>query len=400
MRLLFFSHIFPRPGKPNLGIFSLQQCVALVDAGHSVQVVSPRPWIEGLQRRLWHPSSTPLGWEKISVDYPLYVYPPGILRSLYGQCMWASSRSSLRKAIAQFKPDCIVSYWAHPDGHVAAMAAREAGLPAAVIIGGSDVLILPHESRLRRRAILAALRSVDAVVTVSQHLKDETIALGIPAECVHVVYQGADRTRFTPGDRSAARVRLGLPTEERILLFVGSLLPVKGVDVLLEACARLVAEGIQFHLYLVGEGSSRGGLVGQAHKLRLEKRVTFVGAVRQHLLPDWYRAADLKVLASRSEGIPNVLREAMACGVPFVASRVGGIHEIADDKIDRLVPPEDPKALAEAIASSLRMPQPVERAPRGDTWADSAASLVEVIKPFVRRRFSGESSFTNVEPAL
>lgn len=385
MRVLFVSHIFPRPGKPNLGIFSLHQCAALAPAGHPVRAVSPRPWTEGIRARPWQ-GDPPAGLANVPTEYPLYVYPPGTMRPAYGRFMWASCRRAIRRAFADFRPDCVLSYWVHPDGQVAHMAGCEAGIPSAVIVGGSDVLVLPHESAARGRQIRSVLHSVDAVITVSDHLRDATVALGVPADRVHTVYQGADRERFTPRDPAAARARLGIPTDGRVLVFVGSLLPVKGVDVMLDACARAKADGTDFRLYLVGDGPARADLEARAARLSLGATVRFVGSVRQHLLPDWYRAADLTVMASRSEGIPNVLREAMACGVPFVATRVGGIHEIADPAMDRLVPPEDPAALAAAITEALWAPRPPTREGRGPTWAASAERLVEVMRPLVYAR--------------
>ena len=100
-------------------------------------------------------------------------------------------------------------------------------------------------------------------------------------------------------------------------------------------------------------------------------------------LPDWYRAADLTVLPSRSEGLPNVLRESLACGTPFVASDVGGICEIGDETCSILVPPEDPEALAEAIEQGLCRWGSAGRpgiAPRFLTWSESAESLLRILK--------------------
>jgi glycosyltransferase involved in cell wall biosynthesis len=129
--------------------------------------------------------------------------------------------------------------------------------------------------------------------------------------------------------------------------------PVKGFDILLDALARAPARAMPWHWHHIGEGSQQGELVGRVRDLGLEDRVTFLGRRSNAALVDWYRAADLLVLPSRSEGVPNVLMEAMACGLPFVASAVGGVPEIAPDA-DWCVPPEDPDALSTAIAAALR----------------------------------------------
>src|SRR5207244_6384979 len=123
-------------------------------------------------------------------------------------------------------------------------------------------------------------------------------------------------------------------------------------DVLLDACAAL-RHRRPVRLYLVGDGPLRGRLEKAAGALGLADVVSFVGPRLHDELPDWYRAADLTVLPSRSEGLPNVLRESLACGTPFVASRVGGIPDIAEVPAHRLVSPDDPGALADAIAVTL-----------------------------------------------
>jgi hypothetical protein len=82
----------------------------------------------------------------MKVEYPLYVYPPGVLQSVYHRFMALSSRRATKRVMAELRPDCIISYWAHPDGAVAARLARDAGIPSGVIVGGSDVLVLARHS--------------------------------------------------------------------------------------------------------------------------------------------------------------------------------------------------------------------------------------------------------------
>jgi glycosyltransferase involved in cell wall biosynthesis len=107
--------------------------------------------------------------------------------------------------------------------------------------------------------------------------------------------------------------------------------------------------------------------------------VRFVGAVRHDQLPDWYRAADVTALSSHSEGIPNVLRESLACGTPYVSTDVGGISELSDHPAIRLVPPRDPAALAEALANSLaeRERMPMDAVERG--WTNYSQELVRTL---------------------
>ena len=200
------------------------------------------------------------------------------------------------------------------------------------------------------------------MVAVSQDIKSKLCELGLPPAKVHVVYRGINVEQFSPGDRRAARRRLGLPCDRPLLVWVGRMARVKGLDVLVEACAILKARQIDFHVALVGDGPLQEGLQAACLARGVQEQVRFVGSVRHHELPDWYRAADLTILPSLSEGVPNVLLESLACGTPFVASRVGGIPEIASPGIDRLVTPSDPVELADAIAQQLSAGQTLRRA--------------------------------------
>jgi glycosyltransferase involved in cell wall biosynthesis len=157
--------------------------------------------------------------------------------------------------------------------------------------------------------------------------------------------------------------------------------PVKGLATLLDAWARLGAVS-EARVFLVGDGPQRAALQAQARRLGLESRVHFVGTKAQDELGDWYRAADLTVLPSLSEGIPNVLLESLACGTPFLATDVGGVREICANPQRDLVPAGDASALALALERRLRDPG-AATTPPGFSPADSAAVISEVLRSVV-----------------
>lgn len=374
MRLLFFSSIFPRPWNVTKGIYCFHACRSAQRLGHDVRVVCPLSWLERPGPR------KPLeGLSELDVEYPLWVYPPKVLHHRSHRFMELSSLRAMRRIHRTWKPDAILSYWAHPDGAVAARFAKRWGIPSGVIVGGSDVLVLPREDPKRGRSIVKALDAVDAVITVGAHLKDATARLGVPARKIHVVFQGVDTAIFKPGSMSDARKKLGLPLEGKMLVAVGSLVPVKGIDVLLDALARLTKRRDDVRLCLVGDGAARKSLEERAAKLGLGDVVRFAGSVPQAELGDWYRAADLSVLASRSEGVPNVLRESLACGTPFVATNVGGVFEIAEGTKNRVVSAEDAGALENAIADSLDAAKP--EVPPGAflSWDESTKQMLDLL---------------------
>lgn len=380
MRIIFFSTAYPDSAAPQRGSYNAEMCRSLA-VGHDVEVICPRPW---WQRQAGSVESLEAG-HAVRAEYPRFCYPPRILRGLHGQCMWWSVRSTIRRVAQRFKPDCMLSYWSYPDTAAALRAAKHLTVPLVAMVGGSDVLLLAQSASIRRR-VLDALHGADAVVAVSANIERALVDLGLPAKKVHLIYRGVDSAQFFPGDRQASRSRLGIAADERVLLWAGRMVPVKGLDVLLDACRLLQKRDCGFSLYLVGDGPLRRELTMNA--AGLAERVHFVGPVAHAGLADWYRAADLTVLPSRSEGVPNVLIESHACGTPFVASRVGGIPEITSDDHDRLVPPDDAPMLAEAIASALdhASPDRSRLSQRVPTLTDSAELLLDVMRRLAEQR--------------
>ena len=377
MRILVVTNLYPRAGHDTLAPFNRQQFAAMA-RDHPLVVVAPVPWTEelgDLNRGRRTPRRTRSA-EGIEVHHPRYYFPPRMFRSSYGRFYLASIRRLALGIARDFRPEVVLACWAHPDGWAAVRLAREIGIPSVIKVVGSDVLVVKGSRRRERMA--EGLREADAVVTVSRDLADRVIALGVKTERVRVVYNGLDASRFRPSDRRAARERLGLPTEGKIVLFVGNILLSKGVGILAEAIALLALRGVAVRGYFVGKGRDDGVLRGMISRLGIAGSSTMAGPKPHDQVPDWIHSCDVVVLPSFSEGIPNVLVEASACGRPFVATRVGGIPEIAGDEHSRLVPPGDPKAVADAILEVFEMGE-VPVVP-GSTWAESAESLANVLR--------------------
>lgn len=386
MHLLFLSLTYPDAGAPARGTYNAALCAALAER-HSVDVVAPRGWGEGLRARLrMRRYALPKSASGPRVCYPTFWYPPGACHAQHGRFLWSSCQRAIRKLAAARTPDGVLSYWAHPDGEAGLRAAQALGVPHAVIVGGSDVLLLPRDRR-RRDCVRRVLTESDAVVTVSDGLREAVVQLGTPAERVHTIYQGIDTDLFAPGDQSEARRRLGLPEEEAVLVWVGRMVPVKGLEILVEACAELQRRGRRFVLNLIGEGPERAALESLVRSRHLSDSIRCLGPIRPAELPDWYRAADVTVLSSWSEGLPNVLRESLACGTPFVATDVGSIREIASPEYSVLVAPGDAPGFAEAVEKVLEGSQRrAARRYKTRTWAECAAEVVKLFAHCDRMR--------------
>jgi teichuronic acid biosynthesis glycosyltransferase TuaC len=344
-RLLFVSTVYPSPWDPHKGPVNHSTVESLRLSGCDVDVVVPVPWIKKMRSR------TPV---LPAERYPTYWYPPGMLRTAYHRVMAWSIGASLRDGSAQSPPDAVLAFWTDPDGTVALRHARKTGVRCGVIVGGSDVMLLPAHGG-RRRIVAATLSEADHVFAVGSLLQQKVIDLGAAPERVSNFLCGVDLTNFGPGEQRAARARVNLPSTGPILLWIGQMVNVKAPERLLLAAADLVGEFPDLTVVLVGDGPRRAALQREVDGTpALRNRVRFTGAVANATLPDWYRAADLFVLPSRSEGVPTVLLEAMACGLPFVASDVGSIRDLLPFGESQVVPEGNIPALAGAIMAALR----------------------------------------------
>jgi len=254
------------------------------------------------------------------------------------------------------------------------------------------------QARLDAEATVAG-RADRIVAATSLERAELAWYCGAADDRVRTIPCGVDVDLFSPGSSAAARARLGLDAEW-VLLFVGRPAPVKGLEVLLQALARLKADGLaraDVRLVIVGgdrdEGrdDERTRLRALADTLGVGAWVDFQGPKLQSALPDYYRAADLCLVPSHHETFGMAALEAMACGATVVASRVGGLATTIQSGITGvLVPPRDDAALAAAIASLLAdaprrrsLGRHATRWAQGYAWPSVARALVEVYDELV-----------------
>jgi len=345
--LLFLSTIYPGPRDPARGPQNRSLVEAIREAGCDVTVIAPVPWT-----RSGGAMSPPLRDEY----HPTYWYTPRILRTHYHQMMSWSIAAAVRRAWARTRPDAVLAFWVDPDGTAALRVARRHGVPCGIIAAGSDLMLLPSDPR-RRQRIARTLRRADHVFAVGSVLRDIAVDLGCDPARVSNFIAGVDLDRFTPGDRADARQRLGLHESGPVLLWVGQMVAVKAARRVLLASEELASAMPGITVALVGDGPDRATLEAMAKRSpRLRGHVRFAGAVSHDVLPDWYRAANVLVLPSRSEGVPTVLLEAMACGLPFAASDVGSIRDLLPFGASAVVPEGDVGALTAAITDVLAAP--------------------------------------------
>lgn len=237
----------------------------------------------------------------------------------------------LVKLMRKRKIDVVQStlFWAD---FIGAVAAKWAGVP--LILSWETVSHEgdPYHNKFqRRKGYELASKLMNRIIAVSNEVKTSLVRRrSVPSEKISVIHYGVDLTRYNPNGqetRTAKRAELNLKPDDFLIGIVARLEPWKGHDIFVEAFAGLAAEFPNVHVVLVGDGSLRKSLEEQVRGHGLGKRIHFLGV--RHDIADLLNCIDLFVLPSRpGEGLPNVLLEAMACGVPVVATNVGGIPEL------------------------------------------------------------------------
>lgn len=358
--LLFLTQTYPRFEGDTAGPFIRDLARGLVRLGDRVTVLAP------------HAEGVPARWEERGVEAVTFRYAPERHEVLgYGRSLEADERvkggaavaaplyalgllRALRGQLRARRFDLVHAHWLVPNGVIAAMAR---GCPLAIGLHGSDVFLA--EKPGVRLAAGWALRRSRLLTGCSPELVERVRALGFPEERSRVIPYGVDVEVFSPGpDRSGWRERLGIPEDAPLLLSVGRMATKKGFQVLMEALPEVLASVPQTHVVLGGGGDLLPELQRQAPGF--QGRLHLPGVVLRDVLPDLYRAADLFVLPAvhdsrgNVDGLPNVVLEAMASGLPVVASGISGIPLAVEEGLTGLLVPErDPAALAGALRKLL-----------------------------------------------
>ena len=273
---------------------------------------------------------------------------------------------SLRKNLREWQPRLLQTFLFHAN-FLGRLAGRSAGVPC--IVSGLRVA----ERRSRGHLVLDRWTNslVAANVCVSRSVAEFSVKAGglLPSK-VPVIHNGVDAEKFAVA-APVSLASLGIPPGARVILTVGRLDPQKGLLVLLDSAKSLVAEFPELHFLLVGEGPQRSELETGIRHRGLSGRVHLAGWRAD--VPQLLKAATIFVLPSLWEGLPNVVLEAMAAGVPVICSRVEGAEELIDaNRTGLLVDPGSPTELQPSIRQLLREPE------RADQLARAARETVRL----------------------
>ena len=354
MRLLFVSNLFPDTREPYRGLDNatvLQQ----LNTQWDIRALALRPTLP-FRSGAWTARTED---SRMQPQFLAVPYLPKIGSRWNHRLMARALRGPLREIHSRFPFDVVLSSWIYPDSCAVAQLSGELGFPFVAIAQGSDVhQYLRHP--VRRKIIAQALPAASAVITRSGELARLLGETGVASESLHTIYNGVNRALFRPADRAAARQALNLQQDVQIILFVGNFYPIKNPLLLIEAHSQVCDDNTlsRTKLIMLGDGPLAGNARALGDRLHFGPNVVLGGRKSAAEVARYMQAADVLCVPSVNEGVPNVVLEAFACGLPVVASRVGGIPEVhPGETCGRLVEPRL-ATVAAALRAVLREPPP------------------------------------------
>jgi len=343
-KILTISMLYPSAEAPHFGVF-IQREVDSMAQYCDQKVIVPMPW--RTPRQLLSSLRTdPLlikDEHGVEVIYKRYFPLPGKwLQPLKGFWFFLFLIRTILQLRKKFDFDLIHAHNVYPEGFCATLLKKVVHKPVIISSRGNDLHKLP-DNVLLRPMIKSALRNADSVITVSNSLAQKAIHLGTDPAKISVMPKGVDTHIFRPILKHKAREQLCLPLDKQIVLSVGWLIPRKNPLSFFEVLKRFDKVDRERLLFVwVGEGPMQDKLEFELRVNDLERNVLLAGRRSPEEIALWMNAADIFMLVSFSEGMPNVLYEALACGVPVIASDVDGASEILTDMQNGvLVDPND-----------------------------------------------------------
>lgn len=395
-KIIVFTTLFPNSVQPNMGLF-IRERLFRVGETLPLAVIAPVPWFpfQGLIRK-WKPHFRPGAPTReiqsgIEILHPRFFSVPGFFKSLDGFFMALGAYTTLLRLKQRFDFQIIDAHFAYPDGYAATLLGKWFKVPVTITLRGTEARLC--NTFFGRRLISKALSRAVRIFSVADSLRQTAMALGISGDRILVVGNGVDTDKFQLLPQDQARRELGLPMNVPILVTVGGLCERKGFHRVIECLPDLRKRFPAIRYLVVGGPSPEGDwterLKHQVSELGLSEIVSFLGSFPAARLKVPLSAGNVFVLATRNEGWANVFLEAMACGLPVVATDVGGNSEVVCRReLGMIVPFGDREALTQAIASTLEMDwdqAEVVNYARANSWDERVAVLIREFREIANR---------------
>lgn len=351
LRVLVFTVVFPNQNQPLHGTFVLERVLRLGELD-DIRVVAPIAWYRSIMAR---PPRTDV-LRGLKIYRPRFWYVPRTMSALRGVFLAISAYRTIRNLRSEFDFELIDAHFAYPDGFAAILLGWLFRRPVCITLRGTS--IPQSRTTVGRWLCDWAIRRADRVIAVSENLAERARQSGFPAEKIQTIANGVDSERFHIMDQSSARQHLGLRRDVRLMICVGHLSPRKGFHRVIRSLPQVLNTHPDALLAIIGgkggEADNGPELRKLADELDLNDHILFVGAQKPESVALWFGAADIFIHASDFEGCPNVVLEAMACGRPIVATRVGDTARMVPAFAGLLLDdPDDNPALAKAACIAL-----------------------------------------------
>jgi len=332
----------------NLAISQLQD----VD----IEVIAPIPFSPPLKYLPFYEfSKIPLMEysEEGTVHHPrfLYLLPKKFFYGFIGDFYSRSVPNYILNNVEE--ADLVHAHQIYPDGYGVMDLCREWNVPLIVELHSTGSLKTWLEDDRIKNKVMEVFEFSSKIICISEELSELLIEVGVDSGKIEIISLGVDVYKFKPDDKISLKKQLKIEAG-KIILYVGRLDKLKGVDYLLRAIYELRTKygtsDINLQVVIIGKGSEVNNLQKLSRNLDLQEIVTFKGELRGKELEDWYSVADLFILPSLTEGKPVVIYEAMSSECAVIATNVGGIpDQVKDNHTGLLFEPEDMDALANKI---------------------------------------------------
>lgn len=360
INVLLAATNFPDKYYPYIAPWSKMQADSLFKAGVSIEVVAPRPY--AIPFNIFPYSKfyrLPIK-EKVNtgyiIHYPrfLYLIPKSIFFGLTGDIYSKMVGKYILENINLYDIDIIHSRFIYLDGYGTLNICKKFEIPLVVDVHGHRAFGEFLDRFTIREKQKKTLDFVDKIFCVAKWQVDAGIRRGIPEDKLEYVPLGVDIELFKKGDADSIKKKLSIKNDIKIVLYVGQLNPLKGLNYLIESIPRILDKQKNIYFFLIGTGSHKKYLNNLCLQKNIQNNVLFLGAMDKSQLIEWYSIADIFVLPSLSEGRPIVIYEAMSCELPIIATDVGGVSEQVENGYNGfIVKPRDSRALTDRIVYLL-----------------------------------------------
>lgn len=392
MKVLMACQNHPDKYHPYWGTFIERSINSIVRNGIEVDAIIPRPHVLPV-RGFPYSDVSRLPLKNGSGNYPKYYpryfyFPPK--RLFYGLSGNSYARNVTKFAKKNIDiPDVIHAHHVYMDGYGMIELSKEWDVPLIVVEHGAILKQIINWNYMYAK-IIKTLHAADHILCVSDDLVALILKHGIDKEKVSLVPIGVDIDIFKKGDTDIIKQDFSIENNVKIVLYVGQLIPRKGLNYLIEAIPKVLDKHKNIYFIFVGTGSQEKDLFDMCQQKNIPKNVQFTGNIDLCQLIKWYSIANIFVLPSLSEGRPTVIYEAMSCELPVIATDVGGVSEqVKTGHSGLIIEPRDSNALADSInylldnedlAKNMGMNGRKRIIEQGWTWYNHAKNVIEIYK--------------------